>query len=66
MQAQWQRQSVHSASQGDHQSYLHQKIELLEKDVCAACSTVGLPIALNITLLWDISGAEGEMEQVQS
>ena len=41
-------------------------MELLEKDVCAACSTVGQPIALSTTPLWDVYGAEGEMEQVQS
>jgi hypothetical protein len=41
-------------------------MELLEEDVCAACSAVGLPIALNTILLWDVGGAEGEKEQVQS
>jgi len=43
---------------------LHQKKELLEGDVCAACSAVELQIALNTTLLWDVSGTEGEKEQV--
>ena len=57
---------MHSAGPGDHQSRLHQKMELLEEDVCAACSAVGLPIALNTTLLWDVGGAEDEKEQVQS
>ena len=32
-------------------------------DACAACNTVELPIALNTTLLWDISGVKGEKEQ---
>jgi hypothetical protein len=41
-------------------------MELLEEDVCAACSAVGLPIALNTTLLWDVGGTEDEKEQVQS
>jgi hypothetical protein len=39
-------------------------MELLEEDVCAACSVVGLP--LNTTLLWDVGGAEDKKEQVQS
>ena len=56
---------MHSAGPGDHQSRLHQKMELLEEDVCAACSAVGLPIALNTTLPWDVSGVEGEKGQVQ-
>ena len=66
MQAQWWKQSVHSAGQGDHQSHLHQRMELLEEDVCAVCSAVVLPIALSTTPLWDIYGAEGKREQVQS
>ena len=65
MWAQWQKQSAHSASQGDHQSHLYQKMELLEEGVCAACSDVELPIALITILLWNVGGAEGEMEQVQ-
>ena len=32
-------------------------------DACAAYSTMELPIALNTTLLWDVSGIEGEREQ---
>ena len=40
-------------------------MELLEEGVCAACSVVELPIALNTTLLLDVGGAEGEMEQVR-
>ena len=44
---------------------LHQKKELLGLDVCAACSAVGRPIALNTTLLWDVSGVEGEKEQAE-
>ena len=56
---------MHSAGQGGHQSHLHQKMELLEEDVCAACSAVGQPIALSTTPLWDVYGAEGERVQVQ-
>ena len=49
-----------------HQSRpLHQKKELLGVDACAACSAVELPIALNTTLLWDVSGVEGKKEQVE-
>ena len=40
-------------------------MELLEEGVCAAWSDVELPIALNTTLLWDVGGAEGKMEQVR-
>ena len=31
----------------------------------SVCSAVLLPIALNTTPLWDVSGVEGEKEQVQ-
>ena len=44
---------------------MHFQQELLGLDVCAACSTVERPIALNTTLLWDISGIEGKKEQVE-
>ena len=53
-------------NKGDHQSHLHQRVELLEEVVCAVCSAVVLPIALNTTLLLDVGGTEGEIEQVQS
>jgi len=57
---------VHGGSPVGHQSHVpHQKKELLEGDVCAACSAVELHVALNTTLLWDIYGAEGEEEQVE-
>ena len=41
-------------------------MELLEEDVYAVCSAGVLPIALSTTPLWDVYGAEGEREQVQS
>ena len=44
---------------------LHQKKELLGVDACAACSDVEQPIAPNTTLLWDVSGVEGEKGQVE-
>ena len=50
----------------DHQSCpLHQMKALLAEGSSSVCSTVVLPIALNITLLWDVSGVEGEKGQVQ-
>ena len=51
MWARLQIQSLHLAGPGDHQSHLYQKMELLEVDAYAACSAVGLPIALRTTLL---------------
>ena len=49
-----------------HQSHpLHQMKALLAEGSSSVCSAVVLPIALNITLLWDVSGVEGEKEQVQ-
>ena len=49
-----------------HQSHLlHQMKALLAEGFSSVCSAVVLPIALNTTLLWDVSGVEGEKEQVQ-
>ena len=50
----------------DHQSHpLHQMKVLLAEGFSSVCSAVVLPIALNTTLLWDVSGVEGEKGQVQ-
>ena len=38
---------------------------LLAQGFSSVCSAVVLPIALNTTLLWDVSGVEGEKEQVR-
>ena len=38
---------------------------LLAEGSSSVCSAVVLPIALNTTLLWDISDVEGEKGQVQ-
>jgi hypothetical protein len=49
-----------------HQSpHLHQMKELLEEDALVACSAAELPIAPKTTLLWDVSGIEGEKVQGQ-
>ena len=42
---------------------LHQMKALLAEGSSSVCSTVVLPIALNTTLLWDVSGVEGRKVQ---
>jgi len=57
---------VHGGNPVGHQSHFpYQRKELLEVDACGACNAMGQPIALNTTHLWDVSGVEGEKEQVQ-
>jgi hypothetical protein len=49
-----------------HQSHpLHQIKAQLAGDSSSAYSTGALPIALNTTLLWDVSGIEGKKVQGQ-
>ena len=44
---------------------LHQMKVLLVRGSLSVCSTVVLPIAQNITALWNVSGIVGKMGQVQ-